>query len=67
MATVKVRLRPSTNMNRPGSIVYFVTHRRVIRQITTEYKLFSEEWDEKSAMPLITGSPKRTYIIQSMI
>ncbi len=67
MATVKVRFRPSTNTNRPGSIVYFVTHRRVIRQITTEYKLFSEEWDEKSAMPLITDNPKRTYIIQSII
>ena len=67
MATVKVRLRPSTNTNRPGSIVYFVTHRRVIKQITTEYRLFPGEWDEKSAMPLLTGNPKRTDIIQSII
>ena len=63
MATVKVRLRPSTNTNRPGSIVYFVTHRRVIKQITTEYKLFPGEWDEKTAMPLLTGNPTRTDII----
>lgn len=40
MATVKVKFRPSTVEGRPGSIVYFVTHRRVVRQITTEYKVF---------------------------
>ena len=42
---VKVKFRPSTVKNRPGSIVYFVTHRRIVRQITTGYKIFPEEWD----------------------
>ena len=32
MATVKVKFRPSTVEGRPGSIVYFVTHRRVVRR-----------------------------------
>ncbi len=43
--TVKVKFRPSTVKDHPGSIVYFVTHRRIVRQITTGYKIFPEEWD----------------------
>ena len=42
---VKVKFRSSTVKNSPGSIVYFVTHRRIVRQITTGYKIFPEEWD----------------------
>lgn len=43
--TVKVKFRPSTVKDHPGSIVYFVTHRRIVRQITTGYKIFPKEWD----------------------
>ena len=47
--TIKVKFRPSTVAGRPGSIVYLVTHRRVVRQITTGYKIYPDEWDEKQA------------------
>ena len=53
MTTVKVKFRPSTVEGRPGTIVYFVTHRRVVRQITTGYKVFSHEWDDKQSRPVI--------------
>lgn len=46
MATIKVKFRPSTVANRPGSIIYLVTHKRVVRQITSALKVFHEEWDE---------------------
>ena len=46
MATVKVKFRPSTVADRPGTIVYFITHHRIIRQITTEYKVFPDERKE---------------------
>lgn len=49
MATVKVKFRPSTVAGRQGTIVYFGTHRRVVRQITTEYKVFPDEWDKKKS------------------
>ena len=39
MATVKLKFRPSTVADRPGTIVYFITHRRIVRQITTGYKI----------------------------
>lgn len=45
MATVKVKFRPSTVADRPGRIIYSVTHRRIIRQITTDIHLSPEYWD----------------------
>ena len=47
MATVKLKFHPSTVADRPGTIVYFITHRRIVRQITTGYKIYSYEWDEE--------------------
>ncbi|MBE6284358.1 MAG: site-specific integrase [Mediterranea massiliensis] len=45
MATIKVKLRPSTVVGRAGTIFYQVTYRRVIRQITTNIRLHPNEWD----------------------
>ena len=63
MATVKVKFRPSTVEGRPGSIVYFVTHRRLVRQITTEIKVFSFEWDDKQSRLVATPVSERTAAI----
>lgn len=49
MATVKLKFRPSIVAGRPGTIIYLITHRRTVRQITTEYRVFSDEWDEKQS------------------
>lgn len=54
--TIKVKFRPSTVTGRPGSIVYLVTHRRVVRQITTGYKIYPDEWDEKQATLIARGN-----------
>lgn len=64
MATVKVKFRPSIVEGCLGTIVYFVTHRRVVRQITTEYKVFLCEWDEKQSRPVVALDNKRTTVIQ---
>lgn len=67
MTTTKVKFRPSTVAGRPGSIVYLVTHRRVVRQITTGYKIYPDEWDEKhSVVALIADNAIRTKVIQSI-
>ncbi len=49
ITTVKIKFRPSTVTGRPGTIVYLVTHRRIVRQITTDYKLYPHEWDERKS------------------
>lgn len=43
MATVKTKIRLSTVAGRPSSIIYQITHRRIVRQITTDYKVFPED------------------------
>ena len=59
MATVKVKFRPSTVADRPGSIVINVTRHRVARQITTGYKVFPCEWDEKQSRLVPTARSDR--------
>ena len=66
MATVKVKFRPSTVADRPGSIVYFITHRRIVRQITTEYKVFPDEWDEKMSKLVITPDNGRAEFVRAI-
>lgn len=66
MTIVKVKFRPSTVEGRPGTIVYFVTHRRVVRQITTGYKVFPHEWDDKRSRPVATPEGERTAVIQAV-
>lgn len=65
--TVKVKFRPSTVKDRPGSIVYLVTHCRTVRQITTSYKVFPREWDEEQSKLIAGDNDGRTAIVQSII
>ena len=67
MTTVKVKFRPSTVEGRPGTIVYFVTHRRVVRQITTSYKVFPHEWDKKYSRLVPVSDNSRTDVIRAII
>lgn len=45
MATIKVKFRPSSARNDEGTIFYRVIHDRVVRQVTTSYKLSKSEWN----------------------
>ena len=64
MITVKAKFRPSTVAGRPGSIVYFVTCHRVVRQIVSGCKVYPEEWDEERSM-VVSVHQERTGIILS--
>lgn len=66
MATVKLKFRPSMVAGRPGTIVYLITHRRTVRQITTEYKVFSDEWDEKQSRLVIIHKYGRAEIVRTI-
>lgn len=66
MATVKVKFRPSMVKDRPGSIVYLVTHRRVARQITTEFKIYPHEWGERKSTVIATVENDSRMIAQKI-
>ena len=55
--TVKVRLRPSTMKDKAGTVCYRITHRRSVRQITTDIRLLPEDRDPENERiaPAVTG------------
>lgn len=46
MTTIKVKLRPSSIQGKAGTIYYQVTHRRLIRHISTNLHILPGDWDE---------------------
>lgn len=53
MATIKIKFRPSTVEGKEGSIYYKVTHRRVVSQISTGYKIFAHEWNDEDSSVMV--------------
>ena len=47
MATTKFKLRASTVSGKQGTLIIQVIHKRVVRQLSTKYKLYPEEWDAR--------------------
>lgn len=48
MATVKVKLRPSSVKGKAGTIYYQIIHTRRTQHITTTLHVFPEEWDAEN-------------------
>ena len=65
MATIKVKLRPSSVAGRAGTIYYQVTHRRATQQITTNIRLQPDEWDAIGEQVVVSVVDKS--IIQNRI
>lgn len=55
MASVKVKFRPSTIEGKEGTIYYQIIQNRVIRQLKTDYRIFTNEWNEAGNC-IIVGS-----------
>ncbi len=66
MATIKVKFRPSTTVGKEGSIYYQVIHERRPRQISTEYKVFPYEWNDRKATVTCSSSSSRLSYILSV-
>ncbi len=65
MASVKVKFRPSTQEGKEGIIYYQVIHKRVIRQIKTDYRILADEWDEKNGA-MIIATDSRSSVLRSV-
>lgn len=46
MTTIQVKLRTSSVQHKEGTLYYIVTHSRVTKWISTDYKIYPHEWDE---------------------
>ena len=65
MASVKVKFRPSTATGKEGTIYYQIIQDRVIRQLKTDYRVFTHEWDAQSNR-VITDAQSRYDFLQSV-
>ena len=65
MATVNVKLRPSTVPGKAGTIYYQLTHLRQVKQITTKIHLHPQDWDSNKAQIIFTDST--SYLLQCKI
>ncbi len=45
MASIKLKFRPSTVSGKPGVLYYRVIQNRIVRQITTQYRIYADEWN----------------------
>ena len=61
MATVKVKLRPSSVEGKAGVIYYQITHNRKTRQITTKLRVSPTDWDADEEK-LVLSAPNRSMI-----
>lgn len=62
MTSVKVKYRPSTVEGKEGSIYFQIIHKRIVRQLNTDYKIFADEWDEKAESVIISGNRSNTLL-----
>ena len=62
MASVKTMFRASTVDAKQGVIYFQIIHNRVVRQLTTDYHIFSNEWDGKSIQTTCCDSERRNYL-----
>lgn len=66
MASIKVKFRPSTVADHEGTIYYQIIHERKVRQLLSDYKVFSCEWEENRSMVTTTQSSERKPFILSI-
>ena len=64
MATVKVKFRSSSVGGKEGTVYYQIIHDRAVRQVTTGYRVYVTEWDEKQHDVVIAeGSPRADLLL----
>ena len=64
MTSIKLKFRPSTAQGKEGSLVFQLIQGRSVRRITSEYKIFAEEWDGKTGKILLPApsSPRYAFL-----
>lgn len=62
MASVKAMFRASIVDAKQGVIYYQIIQNRVVRQLTTDYRIFSNEWDGESIQTAGSDSERRNYL-----
>lgn len=63
MASVKAKIRPSTNESKEGTIYYQIIQNRVVRQLKTGYHLYIYEWNKTTNSIVISNCNRKHYLL----
>ena len=55
MTSIKIKFRPSSVDGKEGGLYFQVIHNRMVRQLNTDYKVFSNEWDAEAETVIVNG------------
>ena len=58
MASVKLKFRPSTIDGKEGVIYYQIIHKRIIRQLKTDYRIFTNEWNGAEKCIIVSNNER---------
>lgn len=56
MASIKIKFRPSTVEGKEGGLYFQIIQNRVIRQMTTDCKIYAYEWDAEIESVMVSGA-----------
>ncbi len=62
MASIKVKFRPSTIVGKEGVIYYQIIQSRVPRQLKTDYRIFTKEWDKDTGLIINPIDSRSNYL-----
>lgn len=63
MASVKVKFKSSTIEGKGGTIYYQIIQNRVIRQLKTDYRIFTNEWNEVGSCIIVCSSERNNLLL----
>ena len=66
MATIKLKFRPSSVPETEGTLYYQVIHKRNVKCISTDYRVYADEWNEETATLVIPCKGERKAELQLM-
>lgn len=61
MISVKLKFRPSLRIDKEGSLVFQLIHERVVRRITSKYKIYNDEWDDFNGRIILPAKSSPRY------
>lgn len=62
---MKIKYRSSSVKDKEGTVYYQIIHNRVARQLKSDYRILDEDWNEKTATPIVENTvyqDRRNYL-----
>ena len=66
MVSIKLKFRASSKAGKEGSLYYQVIYNRMVRQISTPHKIFSNEWNPDIEDLIIKSPSSRLNYLESI-